>query len=121
MRVQVLRQLPEAGRLASVQGGVALRVVPDQHLAECRVHGLNMPPKLRAILEVELGLATPLRRGGGGEAVLLSVGEYRRAELLVDQDGGVVLWQAGSQGYLQTPIDHLLRRCDASTLIGCKQ
>jgi hypothetical protein len=50
-----------------------------------------------------------------------SIGEYRRAELLVDQDGGVVLRQAGSHGCLDTPIDHLLRRGDASTLIGCKQ
>src|SRR5262249_24083503 len=63
-RVQVVRELPQAGRLAPVQGLVAPRVVAHEYLAEGRVELFDVAGEVRAVLEIELVLATLLRGAG---------------------------------------------------------
>src|SRR6185436_6172096 len=86
--VEILGQVAQATRLATVHLRVALRVVAHEDLAEGRRELLDVTRERVAVLEVELVLAALLRRRGGEKATLPRVSEDRGAELLVDEDAG---------------------------------
>src|SRR5439155_11898598 len=114
---KILGETPEAGRLAAVQGGVPLGVVTDEHLAEGRAELLDVADKLLAVLEIELLLPAFLDRGRGEISLARGVAQDRGAELLVDEDTGTLLRDAGGDGGLETVVDHPLGVGDARRLL----
>ena len=67
-----------------------------------------MAREILAILEVELVLAALLGRTGGDDTLGRRIAQDRGAELLVDQDAGLVLGHAAGQRRAEAVIDDLL-------------
>src|SRR5262249_1190931 len=106
--VQVVRQPLQPRRLPLVQGLLPLGVVTHQHLAEGRVHRLDVFGEVLAVLEIELVLAALLGRAGRDVAAAVGVAEDGGAELLIDQDARLLLRHPGSDGHLEALVDDLL-------------
>src|SRR2546425_975059 len=83
--MEVLGQVAQATRLATVHLRVALRVVAHEDLAEGGPERLDVARVVVAVLEVEFVLAALLRRRGGEKPPRPRVAEDRGAELLVDE------------------------------------
>jgi hypothetical protein len=64
--------------------------------------------EILAVLEVELVLSAFLGRTGGDDALGLRIAQDRGAELLVDQDAGLVGGRAAAQRRAEAVLDDLL-------------
>src|SRR5262245_27731284 len=96
--VQIVGQLAQAGGLATVQRGITFRVVAHEDLAEGGMEQLDVAREVVAVFEIELRLTALLGGAGGGVSLRRRVAEDGGAELLVDQDAGLLLGYAGGDG-----------------------
>src|SRR2546427_12074258 len=103
---QIPGQPLQAIRLPPVQGGIALRVVAHQHLAEGRADDFDVVGEVFAVLEVELLLPALLGGTRRDIAVRLGIAEDGRPELLVHEDASLVSGHAGRHGGREAIVDH---------------
>src|SRR5947208_112613 len=115
---QIPGQPLQAIRLPPVQGGIALRVVAHQHLAEGRADDFDVVGEVFAVLEVELLLPALLGGTHRDIAVRLGIAEDGRPELLVHEDARLVSGHAGRHGGREAIIDHPFGGSDLSRLLG---
>jgi hypothetical protein len=87
--------------LPPVKDLIALRVVTNEDLAEGQVKGFNMLLEIFAVFEVEFILTTLLHWETGDVSVFNCVAENRRAELLVNQNSGLVSGNAGMDAVMK--------------------
>ena len=116
--MQVMGQPLEPVCLSPVESSVALGVVSHQHFAECRLEGFDMAGEVFTVLEIELILSALLDRTSDGKTVRLSIAQYGCPELLVHQNGCLLLRHAGGDGQLETVVDDLFCLGDLRRLFG---
>ena len=116
--VQPVGELLQALGLTLVHLGVAVRVVPDEHLGGEQVVLLDVRGEVLAELELELVDAGLLGRHRQRQTRRLRGLGDRAAELLVDQHAGRLGIEAGRDGLLDAFVDQLLRVDDDLGLVG---
>src|SRR6266446_6007595 len=118
LAVQVFGEPPQTSGLPPVQRLIAFRVVANENLAEGRLEHFDVPGEIIAVLEVELRLAALLRRARCGVPLRRRIAKDGGAELLVHEDAGFLLGDAGYDGVLEAVVDHLLGGRDLRGLLG---
>src|SRR6266403_342779 len=118
LAVQVFGEPPQTSGLPPVQRLIAFRVVANENLAEGRVEHFDVPGEIFAVLEVELRLAALLGRARRGVSLCRRGAKDGGAELLVHEDAGFLLGDAGYDGALEAVVDHLLGGRDLRGLLG---
>ena len=84
------------------------------------MEGLDVSSEVLAVLEVEVLLATLLRRGGEGEALGCRIPENGRSELLIHEDAGLGFGDAGGKRALEAVVDDLFGGGNLRRLRGIK-
>src|SRR5207245_7043334 len=90
----------------------------NENLAEGRLEHFDVPGEVIAVLEVELRLAALLGRARCGVPLRRRIAKDGGAELLVHEDAGFLLGDAGYDGALEAVVDHLLGGRDLRRLLG---
>src|SRR5262245_26537385 len=121
LAVQVFGELLQTSGLPSVQRLIAFGVVADEDLAEGGVEQLDMPGEVIAVFEVELRLAALLGGAGDGVPARRRIATDGGAELLVDEDAGLLRRDPGRDGVLEAVVDHLLGSRDLRGLLGAQR
>ena len=106
--MEVVGQPFQPGRLALVQGVVALRIVAHEHFAKRRIDRLDVAGEVLSVLENELLFPAFFNGAGDRVTVLGTIPQDGGAELFVHEDGGVLLWHRIFDRGQEGVVDHLL-------------